>query len=831
MGWSDSKVAPLHDVYGNLHFSPFGVFAYWIITPPDRPLADEAGAAAAADAHRKLTELLPLRPGFAGTSTLKDPRFIYDQQVKGVDLAEYDLFEQIAKGRRIQAEVTEPRFPAYWMWVRLEPRSNAFNPLHALHVRLIRAGFLAPKASRDTLEQYWQLMQEVEQRIPKAFAPIRPTSPQIRWFYRRQHTLGVVDEALPLPEYSDAAVLGHRWQAQVDLDEHEFSPMLRVTSFDDGKRESFQILSAVQSMPAGGIYFPDSNFTGLIANLHDINGGRVNVDWSQRAHLLPMRKANRRNRTGFRKINEQYDQQSGRRSTQQLDESAEALDDFEQELSIYPREAEVIYTTYFTVGAPTEREARAGQEELADALEGLRMEIATPVGQQKRMYRATRPGVEDLSIQDTYAQYTSRTGWARHIPLSSVRFGDTEGRVVGLNKMSGDLDFVFVNFRGEARRVGTGGMIIGGDPRKGKTHFAMLNAAEEAVSGACVVFFDAKGEWRKFAKVVPGSAAINLAAGEYTVDTLITIGGQLGNDLLVDELIRITELRPRGEVAAELRLLVNGRRWRSAAELLEFLNDPQHCPPQLTALGRQLLSWADTRAGQSLFGRVNPATGRREPLPALDMGEVKLLIVDVQDLGLPTEKEVQEAREGGAELTASHFIAQSVMTLFAHYLRKIFYSRQTRDILGFDEGWRTMAMKVLRDLVYEIFRTGPATNTDCWLLSQKPWVDFAGMDDELARVRVMFSVEDAVESVKAAQFMTVDVNRHPDIANTLATGLSPRNKVNDAFHRSTGVEVIDRDRMGECLIRIGDGELGWIKTLEMVFPEWEEAADTTPELT
>lgn len=832
MGWSDGKVAPLHDVYGNLHFSPFGVFAYWIITPPDRPLADAAGAEAAAQAHRALTELLPLRPGFAGTSTLKDPRFIYDQQVQGVDLRQYEWFEHIATGRRLQAEVMEPRFPAYWMWVRLEPHGAKANPVRAVHQRLVRAGFLAPKASQETLELYWQLMLEVEARIPAAFAPIRPTSPQLLWFYRRQQTLGVVDVPLPLPEYSDSAVLGHRWQAQVDLDEHDMTAMLRVTSFDkDQKRESYQIHAAVESMPAGGIYFPDSNFTGLIANLQDINGGRVNVDWAQRAHLLPLRKANRRNQKTFRKINEQYDQQTGRRTTQDLEQSDEALSDFEQELSMYPREAEVIYTTYFTVGAPTEREARAGYDALTDVLEGLRMEIAAPVGQQKRMYRAVRPGIEDLSIQDTYAQYTSRTGWARHIPLSSVRFGDTKGRVVGLNKMSGDLDFVFVDFRGEARRVSTGGMIIGGDPRKGKTHFAMLNAAEEAVSGACVVMFDAKGEWRRFAKVVPGSAAVNLAAGEYTVDPLITVGGRLGNDLLASELIRISGIGSKSEAAAELRVLINERSWRSAAELLEFLNDPQYCPPVLRPLSRHLLGWSGTRAGLSLFGRVDPATGRREPLPALDLGSVSLLIVDVQDLGLPSEKEVIAARSGGEELDDSQIIAQSVMTLFAHYLRRVFYGRPTRDILGFDEGWRTMSMKVLRDLVFEIFRTGPAANVDCWLMSQKPWRDFEGMDDDLARVRVMFTVEAEKEAIKAARWMTVDVDRHPDIAATLSTGLSPRNKVNDAFHRSSGGEVVDRDRMGECLIRIGDGELGWIKTLEMVFPEWEEAADTRPALT
>ena len=832
MGWSDGKVAPLHDVYGNLHFSPFGVFAYWIITPPDRPLANAAGAEAAAQAHRALTELLPLRPGFSGTSTLKDPRFIYDQQVKGVDLQEYEWFEHIATGRQLQAQAIEPRFPAYWMWVRLEPQGSTANPLRAVHQRLVRAGFLAPKASQETLELYWRLMLEVEGRIPAAFAPIRPTSPQIRWFYRRQQTLGAVDVPLPLPEYSDSAVLGHRWQAKVDLDEHDMTAMLRVTSFDkDHKRESYQIHAAVESMPAGGIYFPDSNFTGLLANIQDVNGARVNVDWTQRAHLLPVGKTNRRQQKGFRKINEQYDQQAGRRTTHELDQSAEALDDFEQELTMYPREAEVIYTTYFTVGAPTEREARAGYDELTDMLESLRMEIAAPVGQQKRMYRAVRPGVEDLSIQDTYAQYTSRTGWARHIPLSSVRFGDTQGRVVGLNKMSGDLDFVFLDNRGEGRRVSTGGMIIGGDPRKGKTHFGMLNAAEEAVSGARVVFFDAKGEWRKLAKVVPGSGAVNLAAGEYTVDPLITIGGQLGNDLLADELVRITGVSAKGDVASELRVLINEHAWRSCAELLEFLTDPGRCPAVLQPLGRQVLSWSGTRAGQSLFGAVNPKTGRREPLPAVDMNSVTLLIVDVQDLGLPTEEEVQAARSGGEDLTPSQLIGQSVMTLFALYLRKVFYESKTRDILGFDEGWRTMSMKVLRDLVFEIFRTGPAANVDCWLLSQKPWRDFEGMDDDLARVRVMFTVESPKEAAAAAEWMTVDVDRHPGIAETLSTGLSPRNKVNDAFHRSAGGEVVDRDRMGECLIRIGDGELGWIKTLEMVFPEWEEAADTRPALT
>ncbi|TDH48130.1 hypothetical protein E2F47_25025 [Mycobacterium eburneum] len=832
MRWGDSKIAPLQDIYGNLHFSPFGVFAYWIVTPPDKPLANESRAAAAAHAHRELTNLLPLRPGFAGTSTLKDPRFIYDQQVKGVDLQQYRWFEQVAIGRRMEAEATKPRYTAYWMWVRLHPHHSVLNPVAWAHRRLVGAGFLAPKPSDETLQVYWQLMLEVEAQIPRQFAPIRPTAPQVHWLHRRQHTIGVVDKPLPLPEHSDGVMLGHRWQAQIDLDEHEFRPMLKVTAFDDGRTDSYQIHSAVTSFPRGGIYFPGSNITALISSLEDSEGDRVEATWAQRAHQLPLRKANRRNQKSFRKVQEQYDQQSGRRSTQQLSETEEAVADFEEELSVHPREAEVIYTTYFTVGGPTPRKARLAFEALREELEGVRVELATPVGQQKRMFRATRPGVEDLSIRDSYAQYTSRTGWARHLPLTSTRFGDAQGRAVGLNKMSGDLDFVFLDTRGEARRVMSGGMIIGGDPRKGKTHFEMLNAAEEAVSGACVVMFDAtRGrQWRRLAKVVPGAGAINLAAGEYTADPLVLIGGRDGAELLAAELSRICGRAPSSEAADELRLLLAARSWSSAAELLDFMGTEQ-APPVLRGMGRSLASWATTRTGEALLGRVNEETGRREPLPRLLLGDVTLLVVETQDLGLPTEEEVEASRKGDEPLTPQQMIAQSVMGLFAAYLRTVFYSRGSRDILGFDEGWRTVSMKVLKDLVFEILRTGPAANVDVWLVSQKPWRDFADLDDDLARVRVLFGVEDEKEAKEGARWLGIDPDRYPAVVETLSTGLSPRTLVSDPFHRSSSAEVIERDRMGECLIRMGDGSHGWMKTLEMVFPEWEEAADTRPEPT
>lgn len=831
MKWADGKVAPNQDVYGNLHFSPAGVFAYWIVTPPDKPLANMTTAAAAAEAHRQLTDMLPRRPGFACTSSLKDARFIFEQQMRGVDAARFPLAEQIAIGRQMQAEAAQPRFPVFWMWVRLEPGGSRVAPWKALQRRMIRSGFLAPKPTRETIDEYWQEMLAVEREIPAAFAPLRPTSPQIRWLWRRQQTIGAVDEPLLLPQYSDDAVLGHRWQAQVDLHEDDFEGMVKVTAYDDGRTESFQIHAVVSSMPHGGIYFPSSNFTALISDLYDSSGNRVAVDWMQRAHSLPLSKANRRQDKTYRRLNEQYGQQSGRRSTQDLDQTEDALSGFQEEFTSYPREAEVIYTTYFTVGAPTPQEAADGYKQLRETLEGLRVELARPAGQQRRLYRAIRPGLEDLSVESSFAQYTSRTGWSRHIPLSAPRFGDAEGRAIGYNKMSGDLDFVFLNTRGDARRVSSGGMIIGGDPRKGKTHFEMLNAAEEAVSGACVAVFDATHgrQWREFVRVVPGSGVINLADGQFTADLLVLLGDKESAEMMAGELARIGGEAPNGDVGSELRLLMTGRAWSSTAEVLEFLCSPQ-CPPVLAPLGRRLLSWAGTRTGEALFGRVDATTGRRQPLPALRLDEVSLLVIETQSLDLPTEQEVTDARSGGEPLTAQQLISQSVMALFAVYLRGVFYRRKTRDILAFDEGWRTVSVKVLKDLVFEILRTGPAANVDVWVVSQKPWRDFPDLDEDLARVRVMFGVEDAEEAKLASRWMGIDPDRYDSVPTTL-NQLSPRQSARDPFHRSSDAPTIARNRMGECLIRMGDGGFGWIKTFEMVFPEWEKAADTRPDAT
>ena len=42
------------------------------------------------------------------------------------------------------------------------------------------------------------------------------------------------------------------------------------TAFDDDRRESYQIHTVVTSFPAGGIYFPGSNFTSLISTSNEL---------------------------------------------------------------------------------------------------------------------------------------------------------------------------------------------------------------------------------------------------------------------------------------------------------------------------------------------------------------------------------------------------------------------------------------------------------------------------------------------------------------------------------------------------------------------------------
>lgn len=886
LAWHSKAVAPVQNCYGNLHFSPYGVYAYWILVPPDKPLANNSRLAMSALAHKRLTEVLPFRPRFAATSSLKDPRFIYDQMARDVDLAAHPYYQQVCLGRMYEAEGSKPRFPVFWMWVRLRPKGRAASPIDAVRERLSHAGFLAPKPTAEALEAYWDAMLEMEDRIPIEFAPLRPNGSQIRWLWQRQQTLGVLDTPVPLPEYSDSALAGYRWEPQIDLDEGDgtkagqFSPMLRVTSYDDGeKRVSYQIHAAVTSFPAGGIYFPGSNFTSLISNVYDrVSRDRVAIDWSQSVDENSLGKANRKNERTHPKLDEQWEQQEGRRGTTELREAQAALAEYDRELSVGVREAEVKFTTIFSIGAQDPAAVRRGYKALQDELEEVRVQIAAPVGKQISMYQATRPGVEDLSIDKSFVQYTTRTGWTRYIPVSSSRFGDTQGRVIGWSKMSADMDVVMMDDRGEARRVQSGGVIIGGDPRKGKTHFGMANLGERAISGAFVLVFDGSMQWTRFGSVVPGAGYWNPAEGRNTVDPLLTVGGQEGAELLTNELCRILQLDINSDRGTKLRLLIGKgpssvetpkrsapagldaarhgepaanpweqpepvawptwwahdepapRWWRSAADLMNFLTSPA-CPDVLKPVGEQLDSWCTTRTAEAIFGRLNPETGLREPLAPVALRGASMLVVQTQDLNLPSKGEVLAAATGDQPLGVNQMIGQAVINLFTAYARKVFYGRQSMDIIAFDEGWRLENQKPLQDIVFEIFRTGPAANIDCYLISQKPWDEFADMDVDLARVRVMYTVEDEIEAVKATRWMGIDPVLYPNIPECLSIGLSPRTRARDAFHRTVSGEVVDRDRMGECLIRMGDGDHGWIKANEMVFPEWEQMADTRPQAT
>ncbi len=839
--WSNTRIAPRQDVRGNLHFSRFGVYGYWIVTPPDKPLADEAGLAQAAVAHWALADLLPFKPSFAGTSSLLDPSLVGDRMRVGVD-SRFLLYDTICDAREAEVEATASRLPVYWIWARLDPHLGSFNPLHRAAQYLTEAGLNAPRPSQKNIDLYWAAMERMESMIPSAFRPMRPSPAQIRWLYRRQMTIGVVDKPIPLPGSTDSATTGFSWSPQVDVFEGPegqegsvppLSAMCRVDSFDDQAHTSYQVHLGVASFPAGGIYFPGSKFTEIMSNLSDPETGeRIHVDWWQRPVWLGLAKVNKENQSANRKIEEQYIQQSGRRSTYELSVSQEAVQAYEAELASGAREGEVQYTTVFSLGADSASKALRHYGKVRDALADLGVEIDARVGQQKRMFRAIRPGPKD-KITDTFVQYTTRVGYSRYIPFTSTRAGDATGRYVGLNKLSGDLDPVFLNTRGARRQSQAGGGFYCGDPSGGKTYAAMTDAAEDAVSGSTVCILDSSGQWKKLAHKVPDGGSFDLARGEYTVDAMITNPGAEAAALMADVLCQMAGVGARSDIAADVRLLFGQRGglfFTSVADALNFMQLHQDSTDDLRRFARSVVSWGTSPAAASIIGYVvNEQTGERRPMPAIDFDRVSMLVAETQGLSLPDENQSKAAASGLKELDAAQLIGLTVMNLFIHHLRDVFYSRKAhQDIIILEESWRLRFQKALSEVAFDVLRTGRWVNVDIRFISQKPWDDFEHLDIELASTYIfMFRVKASKMAAKAADFLGVDVERWPDIAKEI-TGLSAPDEVRDPFGRPIEIEdaAVPRIRRGECIARIGK-DLVWMKRAEMVIPEWHEAADTT----
>ncbi|WP_157933471.1 ATP-binding protein [Mycobacteroides abscessus] len=841
--WNSSRFTPKQDVRGNIHFSPFGVYAYWILTPPDKPLADELGLQRAAQAHWELGNLLDFKPGLAGTSSLSDPKLVRAKMTFDVDADLHPYYNGIVIARENEAHGAQTRFPVYWVWVRLDPHRGSLNPLHMLKRTVVDLGFLAPKPTAENVEKYFAVMQDVEKHIPPSFRPARPTSAQIRWFYHRQITHGAVDKPIPLPNSTDGMTVGYRWQPWIDIWEGPkgqestvgaFTAMTRVDSHDDNVVTSYQVHLGVSAFPQGGIYFPGSKFTEIMSNLsHPVTGEPIRVDWTQRARRIRLSKTRKKIQDDQRKISEQEGQQAGRTTGHELMVSAEALQAYEQELSAGPQEAEIVYTTVFSVGADSARKAMEHAEAVKEALAGLGIEAEARNGQQRRMFRAIRPGPRD-NITDTFVQFTTRAGWSRYIPFTSTRAGDQSGRAIGVNKTSGDLDFVYVNDRGAARQVQFGGAIYGGDPRTGKTHACMRDILEEAMAGARAVILDNTEQWKKLIQKVPDAFSVNLAFGQFTVDQMVYAPGPLAAENMGAALVKIAGVDPKGPAASAMRLALNdqgGRRFSSIAHFLGWITskDPT-VPAELKEFGDMLLSWASSPSAAPLLGVIHPETGERVPLPVLPLDKVTMAVIETQDLALPTEADLKAAAEG-IPLDTRQIIAQAVITEFARYVRAVFYRDKHRlDKLVIEEGWRLNWMYELKMLAYEILRTGPANNVDVAFISQKPWKDFPDLDLDLsARNIFMFRIEALEEAKKAARFMNVDVDRWPSVAEEI-TQLSPRPQFKDAFGRPMPVDegAVPRTRRGECLAKIGT-DLVWVKTFEMALPEWEQAADTTPE--
>ena len=825
---------PKHFVIDNLHFTDDGVWAYWIIDPLVHTLTATPQNVAAINAHRELAQLAQYQPSITCTSSLYNPETLNQMQHGHAAAGRHKVYDLAVKQRTDALLADAARTPIYWLWIKLRPTILAPTMTHQVTQFLAERRLYTATPTHKNIEKYRSIRDIIRDNIPELFNPTPAAPQQIFWFWKRHYTLGSTDEPCPPSSLRLQNNSGFTYTPKINATESAgkknkfWKPGLAVQVNDE--QTSYQIHALVAGMPDEGIVFPSSIFTNRAKRIvDDTTGQRVAVDITQHLKQSSLNKTHRNNNAAFKKINDQFEQQAGRRSTLELEQAQATLSQYEQELSSGVRETEIEVTTVFSIGATSHDKAHTEYNELRAELETLKVELQAIPGIQTKIWESNRPGKFLEEPGKCFTQFMSRTGWSQHLPINSQRFGDPAGLFIGCNRADPDLSPVMVNTRGRQRTQGLGGWVLGGDPGGGKTHLAMLIAALEAASGACVLAIDATADkqWSTFGASVPderplSSRILNLAAHPRAADAL-SCGLDHPRTRVAAMFTDIVGVDMKSPDAARIRDICSTTPAATAAGIIAAMSTNQD--PHIRQWAATLRSWSSTVAGRALLG--HPDHNAADPPFTLAVSP-GLTVIDISEIGLPSATQLTAAAQpGGRPLTETHIMAQLLIENISVKLRDISYTdKETRTILILDEGWRIAQSPILSDLILDILRTGRSANTDLIVLTQKPWNDFQNIDDDLLHVRAVFPVK-SKDAGKAIEWLGGG-DDDAWAAQLLTVGSTPETKTTQTFFNPSHTDSHTVTRHGECLMRIGASEIGYTQILPMPFEEWAHAADTRP---
>lgn len=813
---------------GHLMWTRTGeVWACWRLAPLPRPVTAVASEATAASHAALIRALVGHEFMLQGLLTWTEPLTIADRMLHGVEL-DQNLMWAAETDATIDLLADEPLGERAWfLSVRLfegdhRPRTMATAAFNELAVS---AGLSPLRPTTASIDAYLGAAHRLEKTLPEEFAARRTTETEQVWMRRHQETRtgtaptdahpepdielsGRVAVGIPLLDEAATTDLSKTDRAQL-LAHLLRRPCLKVVS--DTGQTSYQAALVLGQVPKH-MTWPGTEFLGRIDDCG------VPVDITIRAVVRSRHTALRKNQRSIRQLTDQLDHVEGAELSKagtmlRLQRASEVLTEYHAEMEAMDREVEIEPVVMVSVAGTDPGQVVDLAQQLANAPQFDEFTWARPIGAQRALFWAMRPGAPMSAQIRAYRQITRSGVFATAIPVTEHRLGREAGIPMATNTSSALTSLAWLDLFADAREQTSPSLAVVGEQGSGKSMFQKRLCGAVVARGGRMIATDnsTEREWGRFAESLDCSVGIvDTADPQASLDPLRILPPDLAGPVVQSFLITLldvqaTDIHGQSIAKAVTPTYMADHHITSLGVLHRHLGSAECTLQGAAEIASKIAVFSDPDMGGHLARALFDET-----LPPLDMG-ARAIILATSNVELPTAEELSNAHRF-RQLSVAKIFGRALYALIARLAKQVcFADRSEPTIFDVDEGHHMTSSPEAVQVVKDFVRFGRRQLAAFVLGTHDPEGDIA---DETVRGlinhRVVLRLTKPDLAKAGTRFLGIDPHESPAEF--------------DEFTR----QILSIRAPGAGLYRDRYGRVGAIQLLPPAAPALRAAAETTP---
>ena len=814
------------------------IWAMWRLEPLAYGYGKHESKMLVKAAHQAMYQSLTGESLLLGLSANLDPAVVIENMMDGVPMDRCPEYLTEVELSLEELENNPVGTRAFWLAAPIADlgiKEAVKTKFHAVDAVVRRHLALPRRVPTPTeIAHALEAAKQIEKAIPREFQAKPATPDELAWINDHMQQRGLsLDVAVPEPKSNapKGRVISGTLLSEPWIDEggqsDQTSAAARALPFKrrylkvghvESETDSYQVLMAMTGTPQGGFVFPGVEFIKAIDDLP------VDADFAVRMTIQKAEKAKQRNARAESTLNDQYEQQSGQSnpitgSTNDLDDVARVLADYQASLNQSESEVEVQATTIIAVGADNPEDAKAKAKFITDFYKRKEFKFEAPLGGQEELWWAMLPGIPASRLVNELAQITTGREFAMGVPVVSNAIGETTGFLAGYNISSGRRSPFLMNIGGNMERDLSGSFGATGENGSGKSTFLKMVAGHTFDRDGLVVVVDRSDnqEWAAFAKSLnpERTSIIDLMAPKYSMDPLRIFGPKVGSRMvktLFAQLFAIQTMSDDGDLISSLLepnyMIEHGV--TSLSKLLDHMQGDTGIPARnrdvCDRMARRLKNIATIDLGDVLFN---------DELPALSMAS-QAVVFCTHGLDLPSKDELfNESLK--KEMSIEKIFGRAMYALLASIGKTICFADDAREALMIvDECHHMTSSPEGEEEIVDFIRYGRKHKAALGLGSHDAINDFGSevLRGLIPQRFVFRNRDETLARNNLRWFASMDTD---EWVETVTKHLSPQ-----------GAQGVPLERRGECLYRDARNRISTVKIQIPREPRRAKAVLTTP---